>query len=111
MFHLTPQERSVVLGLCLIVFSGTLINIGLQKNLRLFNWLHTAQKGSLLKPVDINRASVEEFLRIPGIGPKTAQFIISYRNQHKKIQDLDFLKQARGMTPERYERIIQYLKI
>ncbi len=33
------------------------------------------------KPIEINRASKEELLRIPGIGPKRVELIAKYRNQ------------------------------
>ncbi len=101
----------MVVSLCVIIFCGTLVNIGLQKNLRLFNWLHSAQKGSLTTAININRASVDDLLRVPGIGPKTAEYIIVYRHTHGPFTDFDPLRGARGMSPQRYERIIKYLKI
>lgn len=109
--YLTPQEKSVVLGLCLIVFAGTLVNIGLQKNIRVFNWLHIYQENIPINRIDINKASVEDLLRVPGIGPKTAEFIASYRLKQGAFKDFEPLHQARGMSPERYERIIKYFKI
>ena len=88
-----------------------MINIGLQKNIRVFNWLHTAQKNAPINLININKASVEDLLKVPGIGPKTAQFIVSYRHTQGPFKDLEPLHQARGMNPQRYERIIRYLKI
>jgi predicted DNA-binding helix-hairpin-helix protein len=38
------------------------------------------------RPIDINRAEREELLRIPGIGPKSAQAILSARQQGQCIQ-------------------------
>jgi predicted DNA-binding helix-hairpin-helix protein len=38
------------------------------------------------RPIDINRAEREELLRIPGIGPKSAQAILSARQQGQRIQ-------------------------
>lgn len=111
MIHLTPQEKTVLISLCIIIFAGTLVNIGLQKQLRVFDWLHTAQKKSLATAVNINRASVEDLLRIPGIGPKTAEHILVYRHTQGLFTSFEPLKEARGMTPQRYERIIKYLKI
>lgn len=42
------------------------------------------------KPVEINQADIKELLQIPGIGPKTAQLIISKRRIHKFL-DIDQL--------------------
>ena len=111
MIHLTPQEKSVVISLCVIVFSGTIIHIGLQKDLRVFDWLHTAQKGSLVTAININNASIDDLLRVPGIGPKTAAYIMAYRHTNGAFTDLEPLLKARGMSPQRYERLLKYLKI
>ncbi len=51
-------------------------------------WAENNLKGS---PVEINRASREELLRIPGIGPKRVEMIARYRKQ-KVIQSEDDLK-------------------
>lgn len=101
----------MVVALCVIIFCGTLVNIGLQKNLRAFSWLHSAQKGTFTTAININRASVDDLLRVPGIGPKTAEYIMAYRHTYGPFTDFEPLKQARGMSPQRYERIIKYLKI
>ena len=111
MFHLTPQEKSVVTGLCIIVFTGTMVNIGLQRDLKIFDWLHTTQKKTLSTAININRAAVEDLLRVPGIGPKTAEYILEYRHTKGVFTTLEPLLKAKGMTPERYERLSKYLKI
>jgi len=41
-------------------------------------------------PVEVNRASRSELLRIPGIGPKSANLILSARRQHR-LNDLTML--------------------
>ncbi|PKO07606.1 MAG: hypothetical protein CVU41_00070 [Chloroflexi bacterium HGW-Chloroflexi-3] len=43
------------------------------------------------RPIEINRATREELLRIPGIGPKRVEMIARYRKQ-KKIQSEEDLK-------------------
>lgn len=49
------------------------------------------------RPVEINRAGRAELLRIPGIGPKTAEAIITARRLGR-IDDLQQLKQLRVQT-------------
>ncbi len=51
-------------------------------------WAETNLKGN---PIEINRASREELLRIPGIGPKRVEMIARYRKR-MKIQSEDDLK-------------------
>jgi predicted DNA-binding helix-hairpin-helix protein len=48
-------------------------------------------------PVDINRADREQLLRIPGVGPKTAERIIEMRRHHPiRLADLMKLKIGLG---------------
>ena len=107
MFHLTPQEKAVVTSICVIVFAGSLIHIGQQRDARIFNWPRVAHKKASMTPIDINHAGAEELLGIPGVGPKTTQFILS----HRPLKSLEALRRAKGMSPQRYERVIKYLKI
>lgn len=55
-----------------------------------FTW---AMKHLSAQPVEINQASREELLRIPGIGPKGATAILKIRRLHT-IRDLSALKKA-----------------
>ena len=43
------------------------------------------------KPIEINSASKEELLRIPGIGPKRVEMIAKYRKQNKLKSEEDLL--------------------
>ncbi len=52
-----------------------------------------AAKEPWLYPVDINRASLDELLRVPGIGPVSANRIIETRKNHS----IDSLEQLRKM--------------
>jgi competence ComEA-like helix-hairpin-helix protein len=109
LLHLTSQEKTVLTGLCVVVFVGLMVHIGLQKDLKLLEWMDSSK--TKITAVNINQARTEDLLRVPGIGPKTAQFILNYRRHKGKFTSLEPLKEAKGMTPQRYERVIRYLKI
>jgi competence protein ComEA len=47
--------------------------------------------------VNINTATQSELEKINGIGPKKAQAIIEYRNQHKGFKNIDELKEIKGI--------------
>ena len=52
-----------------------------------------AEKQPWLFPVDVNRASYGELLRVPGVGPVSAQRIIDARREHS----IDSMRQLRKM--------------
>ncbi len=58
MFHLTPQERSVLAWLLCVFCVGTIVSIGLEKNVRLVRWADTvAEKPKSLPPQVSSRKS------------------------------------------------------
>jgi putative DNA modification/repair radical SAM protein len=56
-----------------------------------------AQKQPWLFPVDINKASYDELLRVPGLGPVSAGRIVAARKEHS-IDSLQQLKKMRVST-------------
>lgn len=56
-----------------------------------------AERQPWLYPVDVNRARYDELLRVPGIGPVSAQRIVDARKDHS-ISSLDQLKRMRVIT-------------
>lgn len=48
-------------------------------------------KANFAGAIDINQASYEELIRIPGIGPKTAIKIKAQKTKIKKYEDLHML--------------------
>ena len=59
--------------------------------------LAIAQKQPWLFPVDVNRASYDGLLRVPGIGPLSARRIIEARSEHS-ISSLEQLRKMRVLT-------------
>lgn len=65
----------------------------------------TAAKGSdLTQPIDINRATVAELQRLPGVGPKTAERIVEER-QKKPFASVDDLRRVPRIGPKTLERL------
>jgi len=61
--------------------------------------------------LDINTASVEDLILIPGVGEKTAQAIVCFRYEKKGITDLQDLINIRGIGEKKLEKILQYVSI
>jgi len=62
-------------------------------------------------PICINKASSEDIALIPGIGIKTAESMVYYRNKHKGIKDLKELINIRGIGRKKLSIILPYLSL
>ena len=60
--------------------------------------------------IDINQAAQEQLETLPGIGPKTAEKIISYRAQ-RTFQSVEDLDNVDGIGPKRLEAIRNLVKV
>jgi len=55
--------------------------------------------------VNLNTASVEELMLLPGIGPRRAEAIIADRQQRGPFPAVDSLVRVRGIGPKTVERL------
>jgi competence protein ComEA len=60
--------------------------------------------------VNINTADEAILSALPGIGPKTAVAIISYRTEHGKFQTTQDLQQVKGIGEKKFAKIEPYLE-
>jgi competence protein ComEA len=56
-------------------------------------------------PVNLNTAGVEELDILPGVGPKTAQAIIDFREAHGRFSSLEDLQKVKGLGPKKLAAI------
>lgn len=63
------------------------------------------------KSININTAGITEFVKLPGIGEKTAEKIIQLRNQKGKFRKLEELMEVRGIGEVKFNKIKIYLYI
>ncbi len=54
---------------------------------------------------DINRADISELQTLPGIGPKTAENILSYRKERGCFNSVEELLKVKGIGPKKLEAI------
>ena len=63
------------------------------------------------KSVNLNSAKLEELLNLPGIGNKTAQKILEYREKHKKFRNINELLNVKGIGDSKLSNIKKYIYI
>ncbi len=106
----------IVLGLILVIVI-TILGIN--------NLMQTSQKGKELhggtkilgekneefKKLDINKASVETLVKLPGIGPVKAKAIIDYREKIGKYESFYELTNVKGIGKETMSKLEPYLEV
>ncbi len=60
--------------------------------------------------IDLNRATRDELIQLPGIGPKMAERILSYRKKHGLFRTKKELLKIRGIGAKKFKKIEPYLK-
>jgi competence ComEA-like helix-hairpin-helix protein len=102
MFSFTRQERQVILFLAALALFGIGADFIAKKSGSLKTIL-------FLNPdtgkVDLNSADRDSLLGVPAIGPKLAQRIIEYRNQLGAFKAIEELKDVKGITDYRFQKI------
>lgn len=61
--------------------------------------------------IDLNRASAEMLQSLPGVGPKTAQAILDYRDLRGGFRSVEELLEVKGIGPKKMEKIRPYVTV
>ncbi len=70
-----------------------------------------AEERDINRKIDINSASEEQLQALPGVGPKTAASIVSYRESQGDFEVVEDLLRVRGIGPAKFEKIRQLVTI
>ena len=70
-----------------------------------------SRKAPAIVAIEINRATAEEFDKLPGIGPELARRIITYRERHGPFRRIEDLMAVRGMGPKKWKALKPYLRV
>jgi competence protein ComEA len=59
--------------------------------------------------ININTATAEQLVMLPGIGKKTADATIEYRTKNGNFKTIDDFAKVKGIGPKKLEKIKKYL--
>lgn len=64
-----------------------------------------------VRVVNLNEATAEELASLPGIGPKTAERIVTYRTEHGNFKAASDLQRVRGIGKKLFAKIQPFIDI
>jgi competence ComEA-like helix-hairpin-helix protein len=102
MLSLTQQERQVILFIFTVAIAGLGINYFL-KIQRQPQLLPCFDKN--LGKIDINEVDASGLLKLPGVGEKLTSRILEYRRQNAGFQQVEELRNIKGITASRFNRL------
>jgi competence protein ComEA len=86
---------------CLLAF-GTAMGAGAQAADR---GQTSATKSAATSPVNLNTASASQLQSLPGIGPRTAERILEYRQKNGNFKKIEELMNVKGIGEKSFLRI------
>ncbi len=95
-------ERTLQTGQAVAILSGDRIVIG---------EMDAAEKLALDMPIDLNLASLEDLMLVSGIGERTAEKILSFRNDTGPFRTVEDLQKIPGIKEKRLSRLRKYFYV
>ena len=107
----TRQERLVILFLVIIFVLGSVSQYAFKKYPFLADIVNVMGSEKLYAKVDVNKASLEEFIEVPYIGEYTARNIVFYRRANGPFVSIEQLKNVKGIRDKNFNIFKRYLEI
>lgn len=101
-FSLTRQEKQVIIFLLAMALAGLGVRFYFKsccsvRTIRGFN--------EKVAKINLNSADKSALMGLPGVGEKIASCIIDYREKNGNFESAEELKEIKGITDSRYEKI------
>ncbi len=115
MINLTKNERLVISFLICVILLG--IGVRHYRHIRQEAVLNAEnlELDKIIKeketPININTADFKDFIKLPGIGPKTAEKILEYRQLNNQFWHIEDLKKIKGIGDKKLEKLRKYVTV
>lgn len=60
--------------------------------------------------IDINSATIQQLVQLPGIGNATAERILLYRNENGKFKGIQNLKDVKGIGDKKFKKLKPFIE-
>ncbi|HLV01719.1 MAG TPA: ComEA family DNA-binding protein [Acidobacteriota bacterium] len=70
-----------------------------------------AQNSSQAEKVDLNSATQQQLEALPGIGPRTAERIIQFREENGPFRRIEDLMNVPGIGKKKFERLKELIRV
>jgi len=111
MFCLTSQERKALIFLCGLVLLGFTLKLSFREKLLGLAVPGRSAENTQEFTVNINTAGVDDLVRISGVGPVTAQRIISYRQLNGRFNKAEDLTGVKGIGLSKLQSIKKHITL
>lgn len=105
MIHFTLQERKVLLLVVFLLITGAVVSFYTKSRPGQDVFESDDTSCQDIKILDINLAQEQQLITLPGIGEKTAEDIVFYRQEHGPFKSVDELTKVNGIGPKKLEKI------
>lgn len=61
--------------------------------------------------ISINNADIDELIKLPSIGVKTAEKIIAYRNENGGFKQIEEIQNVSGIKAKTFEKLKDYITV
>ena len=103
MSFFTPHERRAIVFLAAVFLCGICLNIIFKLSPPLYRHLDVLDVPLAQPKININRATYEELLTVPGFGPTTAARIIHARQTNGPFRSLDDLHRIKRFSRRMFD--------